>query len=195
MVIDYDLDIYPSFKMERLLNYQNKYRNIMDIMIVPIGDKKNFINELRRVNTDYVVVIDKYFYTRFRQFQKQINMLNRYDIILPNRFHNRSITQFKNNNERLYFKWKNFFIRLFTGLMYGDLSNSNWSFRKSKILPIIESCKTDYYFVETIKRAEKIGIKIKDFPTHYIQEKESNEWFNIIKFLKELINIKKNIKK
>jgi glycosyltransferase involved in cell wall biosynthesis len=114
-------------------------------------------------NTDNVIILEPSLNTCLGQIMKQNKKLNKADLILPNRLHKHSRTDYKPD---LMQKVSHQLDKNFTG--YSDLDNLNKAFRKDKFLPLI---RTSPDWIELIKKAKAKRLRITETSTIWNSKK------------------------
>jgi hypothetical protein len=132
-----------------------------------IDEKKMLITSLEQVTTQTTIILEPELHTRLHQIRRQILLLKKADLCLPNRFHRLSITNYK---PEIGQKAIENILNLF-GMKqkYPDINNPQKSFRTKKILEALKKNKSTkqltIVWLEIIK--ENPSLKISQCQTHW----------------------------
>jgi hypothetical protein len=126
-----------------------------------IDDKKSLIIALETVQTPITVILDTPLFTRLHQIKHQVKLLRKCELVLPDRFHKDTKTNYKPDLTKKI-------TRIFNKNKYEDLENPNKTFHTKKILPLIKKTQTENYWEEIIKENPKL--RVTQTRTHYIVE-------------------------
>lgn len=127
-----------------------------------IPEKKCLIIALEQVQTPITIILDVSLSTRMHQIKKQIELLRKCNLVLPNRLHKDSRTNYQPDIKKKI-------SRIFNKTRYEDIENPNKAFHTKIILPLIRKTKTENYWQE-ITENNKPRIRITECSTHWIKE-------------------------
>ncbi|CAK0747552.1 hypothetical protein CCP1ISM_2810001 [Azospirillaceae bacterium] len=219
IVICKNIDTLIASNMKILSDYAIEHHNIQKIYFCDINSsdltaeiinnqilpKTHFIGKfdderealncvLPQLTSDNVIMIEGELYTRLHQIRLQIKKLRKASIILPNRFSKKSKTEWYNNKQMLGVKTDNLTFRMFSGLRFDDLTNTNKAFKRKQVLELLsETLNKEYLWPEMISLALKKGIRVSSIETHYIIKSDNND-DGVIKGIRrgiELLRLKK----
>lgn len=125
-----------------------------------IGEKKLLITSLEQVKTKITVMLEVQLWTKLHQIRLQKKLLHKADLIIPNRFHRLSKTNYEPNMIKKI-------NRLINKSRYKDIENKQKSFRTKNILEAIKkSTGSKLDWNKIIKENPKI--KVTTCQTHWI---------------------------
>lgn len=127
----------------------------------PTKNKKCLLIALEQVQTPITIILEVEGFTRLHQIKKQVELLRKANLILPNRMHKDSRTNYQPD-----FKKK--ITQIFNKERYNDLDNPNKAFHTKTMINLIKKTKTENYWQEIIDNNTKI--RITSCPTHWVKE-------------------------
>lgn len=125
-----------------------------------IGEKKLLITSLEQVKTGITVLLDVKLHTKLHQIRLQKKLLHKAHLIIPNRFHRLSRTNYKPDMIKKI-------NRLIKKDEYEDTENPQKSFRTKNILEALKKDKNKKLDWKKIIK-ENTKIKVTICQTHYI---------------------------
>lgn len=148
-------------KVMHWLNQNKQERFLLITQPNPISDKKSLIVALEQVQTPVTILLEAEGFTRLHQLKKQIELLRKCNLVLPNRMHKDSRTNYQPDLKKKL-------TRIFNKKRYDDLENPNKTFHTKILLPLIKRTKTENYWEEIIENNPRI--RITQCSTHWVKQ-------------------------
>jgi glycosyltransferase involved in cell wall biosynthesis len=150
--------------LPQIIHWINQNKDSKFLLITQsrqISDKKSLLVALENVASPITIIIEPELYTRLHQIKKQIELLRKCNLVLPNRMHKDSRTNYQPDLKKKL-------TRIFNKKKYDDLENPNKTFHTKVILPLIRKTKTEDFWEEIIENNPRI--RVTQTSTHWVKQ-------------------------